>query len=109
MGDYLIPDIRLREDPDEAAPLGRYARLRKEFLQKHRRITYSRLILTEKLYQHLREVDESATARLEQMMEQMAKKSGLPDRATDQMAWVAAMNALKTQAEEVIMNDLIYA
>ena len=66
VGDYLLPNIILSENPppdghDE--PLGRYARMRRAFLREHRPILYNTLLLSEKLYSHLRDVDEVADER----------------------------------------------
>jgi hypothetical protein len=109
-GDYLLPNIRLNEPPRELTPpLGRYARMRKAFLKEHRKITYSRMLLSETLFPHLREVDEVATARMEQVMNALTAQTGLPDKAADQMAWTAAMNTLHAQAEELVLNELIYS
>ena len=109
-GDYLLPDIQLSEPPqEETAPLGRYARMRKAFLKDHRKITYSRLLLSEKLFPHLREVDEAAARRFEQIMKSLTAQTNLPDKAADPMKWTAAMNTLKAQAEEMIQSELIYA
>ena len=110
VGDYLLPDLKLNEPPRELTePLGRYARMRKAFLKEYRQITYSRLLLTENLYPHLRETDEAATARLAQVMAALTARNQLPDKANDPMAWTAAMNALKAQAEEMVLNELIYS
>jgi len=65
-GDYLLPNIVLNEPPRETVePLGRYGRMRRLFLREHRPITYSRLLLSEKLFPHLREVDAIANERRE--------------------------------------------
>jgi len=65
VGDYLLPDIKLNEPPPELImPLGRYGQLRKEYLQEHSNIFYNTLLLTEKLYPHLRDVDEVARERV---------------------------------------------
>ena len=110
IGDYLLPDLTLNEPPRELTePLGRYARMRKAFLKEHRQITYSRLLLTENLYPHLRETDEAASARMAQAMEALTARESLPDKAGDPMAWTAAMNALKAQAAEIVLHELIYA
>ena len=109
-GDYLLPIIKLSKPPrEETPPLGRYGRMRKAFLKEHRKITYSRMLLSETLFPHLRETDELAAARLEQVMKSLAAQSDLPDKATEQMRWTAAMNTLKAQAEELVLNELIYA
>jgi len=107
-GDYLIPNIILSE-PADVKPIGRYAKMRRAYLKEHRPIIYSKLILTEQLFPHLREVDESAATWFEQMMVFMIEKNKLPDKASNPMVWTAAMNALKQQAEEVIIQELIYS
>ena len=65
-GDYLIPDIQL--SVQEQKPLGKYGRMRRAFLQENNTLLYNHLILTEKLYPHLWEIQETATARMEQML-----------------------------------------
>ena len=108
-GDYLIPDLSLTES--EQKPLGKYGRLRKTYLKEHRPILWNKMILSETLYPHLREIDETANRRLEQMMPEMMKSAGVTEslKASDPMKWVQAMNSLKAQAEEVILNELIYS
>jgi len=61
VGDYLLPNIRLRDPP---APLGLFGEKHKEFLREQRPILYSRLLLSEKLYSLCREIDEAAASRL---------------------------------------------
>ena len=109
-GDYLIPDLTLSETPEDARPLGKYGRLRRSYLQEHRPGLYSRLVLSEKLFPHLREIDETANRRLEQMMPELMKSAGVTEelKARDQMKWVGLMNSLKAQAEEIILSELVY-
>jgi hypothetical protein len=83
--------------------------MRRTFLKDHRPINYNRLLLTEKLYPHLREVEQAATDRLELVMSLLTARNSLPDKAADPMGWTAAMNALKSQAEEMVLNELIYS
>lgn len=104
-GDYLIPDIQL--SVQEQKPLGKYGRMRRAFLQENNTLLYNHLILTEKLYPHLWEIQETATARMEQMMAELLKANPVPDKKSNQMAWVQHMNMLKAQAEEVILAELI--
>ena len=106
-GDYLIPDLRLSEQPMK--PLGKYGRMRKAYLKQHRPILYNQLLMTEKLYPHLREIDETANWRLEQMMPQLAEAAGATEalKAADPMQWVGLMNTCKAQAEEILLAELI--
>ena len=108
-GDYLIPNIQLTES--EAKPLSKYGRMRKKYLEEHRPILWNTMILSEKLYPHLREIDEAANRRLEVLMNELTKKSGVTEelKATDPMKWTGLMNTLKAQAEETILAELIYA
>ena len=43
-------------------------------------------------------------------MSQLPKQAGVTEKlkARDQMAWVQQINALKAQAEEIILSELIY-
>ena len=106
-GDYQIPDLKLTEQPEK--PLGKYGRMRKAYLKEHRPLIYNQLLLTEKLYPHLIEIDETAQNRLEQMMPQLAKEAGATEelKASDPMKWVGLMNTCKAQAEEILMAELI--
>ena len=108
-GDYWIPNLNLSQQ--ETQPLGKYGRLRKKYLQEHRPVLWNSLILSEKLYPHLREIDETANSRLERMMPELMRSAGVTEalKASDPMKWVGLMNSLKAQAEEVILTELIYA
>ena len=71
VGDYLLPNLRLNEPPPEfVKPIGRYGQLRQKFLREHRAITYSSLLLSERLYPHLQDADETARER---------KRRGVPE------------------------------
>ena len=108
-GDYQIPDLKLTEQPEK--PLGKYGRMRKAYLKDHRPLIYNQLLLTEKLYPHLLEIDETAQSRLEQLMPQLAKDAGATEqlKASDPMRWVGLMNTCKAQAEEILMAELIHS
>ena len=63
-GDYLLPDIKLQAPlPIQPEPLGRYARIRRAYLKTHRPIYYNQLLLSERLFPHLREMNETAQER----------------------------------------------
>ena len=107
-GDYLIPNLALSQT--EQKPLGKYGRMRKKYLQEYRPVLWNSMILSETLYPHLREIDETANRRLEQLMPELMKQSGVTEelKASDPMKWTGLMNNLKSQAEEVILAELIH-
>ena len=107
-GDYYIPDLKLSEQPE--APIGKYGRMRQRYLKEHRPGLYNSLILSEKLYPHLLEIDRATCERMDAMLPRMMEEAGVTEelKARDPMRWVGLMNTLKTQAEEVIFQELIY-
>ena len=108
-GDYAIPNLKLSNLAGE--PIGKYGRLRKHYLQEHRPILYNYLVLSETLYPHLLEIDNAANQRMDTLLPQLAKDAGVTEKlkAADPMKWVGLMNAVRAQAEEILLAELIYA
>ena len=71
-GDYLIPNIIIRK----TKPLGHYGRLRKAYLEMHRPILFNELVLSDKLFEHCAEIDETARNRMELIVRPAPRKSG---------------------------------
>ena len=42
VGDFLLPDIILQENPEDVKPLGKYGRMHKAYLKEHRKLTYKK-------------------------------------------------------------------
>ena len=62
-GDYFIPDLVLSDT--KVYHIGKYGRLRRAYLKEHRPILYTDLIVTEKLFPHLEEIDTACRERLD--------------------------------------------
>ena len=107
MGDYFIPDLEL---PQESRPIGRWGRMRREYLREHKPIQYNCLLLSGKLWTYLADLNEQAQDRLERMIDQMKAAEGITEalKATDPMAWVRRMNNIRARAEEIIREELIF-
>ena len=105
--DYLIPNIQLSHTSDK--PLGKYGRMRRTFLEEHNPMLLNDLILTEQLFPHLWEIDETAHRRVEQLIKELLVKNPSPDKEKEQLAWVQHMNMLKAQAEEIAVAELIFS
>ena len=107
-GEYWIPNLTAAE---QSVTLSKYGRMREWFLKEHRTITYNDLLLSGKLTAHLMEIDQAAVNRMEEIMPELAKQAGATEalKATNPMRWVGLMNTCKAQAEEIVMNELIYA
>lgn len=102
------PNLEL---PEEETPrYGKYGRMRHTYLREHKKVYYTTLLFDGKLVAHLNEIDDVANAQMEQIIKQMAKSQGITDalKAQDQLAWVGAMNDIRSAAEEVVLSELIY-
>ena len=108
-GDYLLPDMGLNET--DKTPLNKYGRMRLRYLQEHRPGLYTRLILSGKLCEDLLETQKTAQDRVEMIADKMARAQSITEamKAQDQMAWVGAMNMIHLQAEEIVLQELIYS
>lgn len=102
------PNLELPED--EEPHYGKYGRMRRFYLQEHRKAFHTTLLFDGKLVAHLNEIDDTANARMELLVKQMAEKQEVTEamKAQDQMAWVGAMNNIRNAAEEIVLNELIY-
>ena len=107
-GDYYIPLLAL--PAKEQRPIGKWGRMRWNFLMEHRPLLYNALFFSGRLWTHLADLNELAQARLSLLIEQMKVSEGVPEelKAADQIAWVGAMNNICSRAEEIILRELIY-
>ena len=105
-GDYLLPNLTLHQPK---TPLGKYGRMRLNFLKQHHPVLYNTMLLNGSLYPTLTELEQTAVAMKEQMMTELLAKNPAPDKEQNQMAWVQHMNSLKAQAEELVLTELMYS
>ena len=105
-GDYLLPNLTLHQPKN---PLGKYGRMRLNFLKQQHPVLYHTMLLNGSLYPTLTELEQTAESRMRQMMTELLAKNPAPDKEQNQMAWVQHMNSLKAQAEELVLNELIYS
>ena len=107
-GDYFIPDITLPEGSNRK--IGKYGRMRHRYLKEYRPVIYSTMILDGTLWDYLAEVDIACNNRLDVLISGMQEKQGITEilKAGDPMAWIGAMNNIRSSAEEIILRELIY-
>ena len=107
VGDYYIPDLQL---PEENRPIGIWGRMHKAYLELYHPARYNDLVLSGKLWTYLADLNEQAQNRLDCIIDQMKAEEGITEelKARDQMAWVRAMNSIRSRAEEIIRSEMIY-
>ena len=102
------PDLRIAEGTHYE--IGKYGRMRWEYLKNYHIGEYIKLLMNERLNEYLHEVDTQCYERLELLVEQMKAGTGITEelKATDQMKWVGLMNNVRSSAEEIVLKELIY-
>ena len=130
-GDYLIPNIKANEEPEES--LTKYGMLRETFLKEHhegiytgkllsgtltenylknhRRGIYTGLLLSEELMTHCLEIQEQAEERFERLKNQMMENEEVTEelKSRDQMEWVRLMNSITNRADEIVLSEIVYS
>lgn len=106
-GDYYIPNLAMPKQ--EKITLNKYGRMRLNYLKEHKKADYTIMLMNGTLNAHLKEIQETAQNRVEQIINQLKVKSNLTEdmKNTDILYWVGTMNSIKAQAEEIVYNELI--
>ena len=107
-GDYFIPNLYLPIQPQKQ--IGKYGRLRLNYLKDFNKTLYTELLIDGTLKQHLLDIDESANERLQLLIKQFAESENVNEYLKEhhQMEWVQAMNNIKKRSEEIVLNEIIY-
>ena len=107
-GDYYIPNLVLPKQ--KKIHLNKYGRMRLNYLKEHKKAEYTIMFMENTLIDHLEEIQETATKRVDEIINKLKAQSNLTEdmKNTDMLYWVGTMNAIKQQAEEIILNELIY-
>ena len=110
IGDYYYPNIVVNNN--EKVTLSKYGRARLRYLKEYNKGLYTELLMTGKLTEHLKEIDLNSEQKVHNIIQDMAKKDGIPvyfdDTKIEQLEWVKCMNNYKNIAEEIVNNELIF-
>ena len=106
--DYLIPNLTI---PPDTNRLGKYGRMYRRFLKEYHITLYNSMLLNGTLNKHLAEIDKICNKRITASVSSMAEQEGVSEqlKAADQMEWVRCMNSIHDRAEEIVLNELVYA
>ena len=102
------PNLHLPEQT--TVTLGTYGHLRLDYLKKHHLGTYTTLLTTCKLNEHLAEIDVEASQRVRELTEAFAKSEGITEqlKAENSLMWAREMNNCKARAEEIVLREVVY-
>lgn len=104
----FYPDLRLPEQT--AVKIGKYGRMRLDYLKTYRKGQYTTLLTQGVLFAHLFALDAAAKYLVEKITADLAKERGIDEniKASDALRWVQEMNNCKVAAEEVALQEVIY-
>ncbi len=105
-GDYLLPCVTA----PESVPIGVWGKRHLRYIKEHRKVFYTALKLSGKLNDHLADIDRQAEQMFFQLVDSTAKAEGITEqlKATDQMAWVGAMNNIRQRVTEWVNKEVIF-
>ena len=108
VADYLLPNLIL--PAEEQKSIGIWGQRHARYLKQNHKVLYMNLLTSGKLNAYLADIDEQAEAMFSQLVKEMADKQGVTEhlKATDQMAWVGKMNAIRNAAIEIVNKELIF-
>ena len=108
-GDYLLPDLKLPEQPK--VNIGIWGKRHLQYIEHHHKIRYTNLLTSCKLTAYLADIDEQAEDMFFRLVKQLAKKEGVTEqlKADNQMLWVQRMNNIRNRAKEIVNYELIYS
>ena len=107
-GDYYIPNLVMPKQ--EKITLNKYGRIRLNYLKEYKKADYTIKLMNGTLNTHIKEIQEIADNRAQQIISEQKVKSDLTEdmKNTDMFYWVGTMNSIKAQAEEIVFSELIY-
>ena len=104
---HLVPELELPEQTNYH--IGKYGQFYLDYIKNHRRGRYTTLLTEGKLNAQLHEIDLEANKILETIITHLAAERGIEEnlKAHDMLRWVAEMNNIKANAEEIVLKEVI--
>lgn len=108
-GDYYLPNLILPAE-EEQETVGIWGRRHLRYIQEHRKIFYMNLLTSGKLNGYLAGVDKQAEAFFFRLVKQMAECEDITEALKEEnpMEWVGRMNNIRSRAEEIVNEELIF-
>ena len=106
-GDYYI--IAGEDEPDRE-PIGVWGQRRLNYIQKHCKPFYNKMVSEHTLYDYLIQLNRYVEDTFNYLVKQMAEREGVTEqlKAENQLVWVGKMNNIRQQVTEIINHDIIY-
>lgn len=108
-GDYYLPNLTLPDEKDNK-PVGIWGQRHLRYIRQYKRILYTNLLTSGKLYGYLAGINKQAEDMFFRLVEQMTEREDVTEqlKANNQMEWIARMNNIQSRATEIVNHDIIY-
>ena len=109
VGDYLLPDLKLPEEENQAN-IGVWAIRHKRYLKQNHKVLYYNLLTSGKLNSYLADVENQAQHLFSRLVKDLAEKEKVTEKlkANDMILWVQKMNNIRNRAAEIVNVEKIY-
>lgn len=107
-GDFYIPDIYIKDN--KKVNLGKYGLMRLNYLKEYKKGIYKAMWLQGTLQKHLVEIDKECRELENKIVKEIAEKENINEelKQKNQMKWIQLMNVTQNQAQEIILNEIIW-
>lgn len=107
VGDFYYPCLVCEREMG----VGRYGRLRANYLKEKHKVLYYNLLTVGKLEKHLKDIDILAYEIKERLIKDMANSQGITEqlKATDILKWVGMMNNISACVDEIVLRNIVYS
>ena len=105
----FYPNLELPEQTNYT--IGKYGLLHLDYIKEHRKGRYTTLLSECRLNEYLHKIDLEANEMLESIITRLATERGIDEnlKTRDMLRWVAEMNNIKASAEEIVLQEVVYA
>ncbi|MCR5611645.1 MAG: TnpV protein [Clostridiales bacterium] len=106
-GDYYYHDLIL--PPQPTGDIGRFGRMRKQYLKEYQPGTFALMLMENTLTQHLIDIDREAMEQINLITFRLAQAKGVTEelKARDQIKWIRRMNSCQARAEEQTIREIV--
>ena len=108
--DYLLPNLILNNSNNKIN-LNKYSLLRLNYLKSNKKNLYTKLLMQDKLYNHLLSIVIEAQNKVNFLINEYVKNDELLTeklKNENTLEWTKLMNNYKILAEEIVLKEIIY-
>ena len=105
-GDYYLPDLEVPPTP----PLNRWGRMAFDTFRKQHSGRFNRMLLDGTLYPYCHDIGQQAEERFDVLMQcyQHCWEIDEALKSSNPMKWIGLMNLAQVEAEQNVLEELIY-